>query len=205
MNKKLNVLVIFVILFSACLNAQERLEPITTMEIGKNSECRVNGKPFFPIMSWAQAPDNFSMLRSHGINTFCGNQGGVSTVQQSEAARDSGGYAVGYFEKNAIGNPYLLAWIHHDEPDLTRNNLPRTSPQEVIDVYRNIKQADVSRPVMMTLTSNFMKAHTGRYSTEKQNELYPEYVKGADFPGFDTYPIYGWNYPKRLNDPAIGV
>ena len=145
MKIKLNMFVIFVIFYSAYLNAQERLEPIRTMKIGKNRECRVNGKPFFPIMSWAQTPDNFSMLRSHGINTFCGNQRDVSSVQQSEAARNAGGYAVAYFESDAIGNPYLLAWIHHDEPDLTRNNLPRTSPEEVIDVYLKIKQADDSR------------------------------------------------------------
>ena len=196
------MLLFFIVFFPINLYAQDRLEPIQIVEIGKNRECRVNGKPFFPIMSWAQAPENFSMLRSHGINTFCGNQRNVSSQQQSDEARKAGGYAVAYFEEGAIGHPNLLAWIHHDEPDLPSRQI---SPEQVISIYNKIKQTDNSRPVMMTLTSNFMKTHTSRYDTETQNKLYPEYVKGADFPGFDTYPIYGWNYPKRLNDPATGV
>ena len=48
------------------------LEPIRTVEIGKNRELRVNGKPFFPLSSWAQDPKNFAQLRSLGFNTFCG-------------------------------------------------------------------------------------------------------------------------------------
>ncbi len=30
----------------------EAVEPIKTVEIGKNREFRVNGKPFFPLMLW---------------------------------------------------------------------------------------------------------------------------------------------------------
>ncbi|MFC1608073.1 hypothetical protein ACFL47_08890 [Candidatus Latescibacterota bacterium] len=198
----MKMLFCFILFFSMNLDAQEPLEPIQTVEIGKNRECRVNGNPFFPIMSWAQAPENFLMLRTHGINTFCGNQRNVSSQQQSDAAGKAGGYAVAYFEEGAVGHPNLLSWIHHDEPDLPSRQI---LPNKIISIYNNIKQTDDSRPVMMTLTSNFMKAHTIRYDAETQNKLYPEYVKGADFLGFDTYPIYGWNYPKRLNDPAIGV
>jgi len=56
------VFLIIAILLSVPTMAQNRLEPIRKLEIGKNREFVVNGKPFFPIMSWAQPKKNYAIL-----------------------------------------------------------------------------------------------------------------------------------------------
>ena len=329
--------------------AQGKLEPIKKVQIGKNREFIVNGKPFLPIMSWAQDPKNFAMLRGLGFNTFCGNQRDVTAKMQCEAAQAAGGYGIPDFGEDgqgAIGHPNLLAWIHGDEPDIPKvksdavvqpakhmnvnkdtpyfrlldggtgsstaiqplesgeftiqlekpvtvkslgvwltisgnlsvakeiefrgdgklvltaalenkkgrqkfdlpqpatfkhlavkvtsvyageanwgsigeiegfdaegKNLllskpyyvPRRSPEVIAAVYQKLKAADTSRPVFMTFTTAFMKEHRGKYDEAMQKKLYSEYVKYCDVPGFDLYPIYGSNYPSRLNWPAFGV
>jgi len=113
------------------------LPPIASVTLGRNREFRVNGRPFLPIMSWAQDPKNFKMLRGLGINTFVGNQSNVSAKMQCDAARDAGGYGVpGFRDKaaEAIGHPYLLAWIHGDEPDM-----PRTRSDGEVVPAKNMK------------------------------------------------------------------
>jgi hypothetical protein len=74
----------------------------------------------------------------------------------------------------------------------------RTSPEEVFALYREIKQADPSRPVLVTFTGNFFEKAT-RYDRDMRSRLYPAYAEGADVLGFDIYPIYGSGFPSRLN------
>jgi len=107
--------------------AAEGVEPIKEVKIGANREFLVNGRPFFPLGSWAQANRNYPLLRSVGINTFVGGSGDV--LANLKAAKAVGGYHVAGFDKAAIGNPYLLGWIHSDEPDLLadRQDLELTS------------------------------------------------------------------------------
>jgi hypothetical protein len=217
-------LICLLISCSVGVSAQEKLEPISKMEIGKNREVRINGKPFFPIMSWLQAPENFPMIRACGINTFCGDQQGVTALGQCRAARDAGGYAVAHFDEKAAGDPYLLAWIQGDEPDMPQRKkddqntasagekparplfAPKTPVEKVADVFQSIKRADTARPVMMTLTGHFTAELSGnRYTAEQQRTYYPEFLTYCDITGFDIYPIYGNNYPKWLNYPASGV
>ena len=76
------------------LMAQVPLEPIKKVEVGKNREFVVNGKPFFPIMSWAQPSKMYPKLRDLNFNTFCGNADAV-------AAKEVGRYAVTAFKKGA--------------------------------------------------------------------------------------------------------
>ena len=108
-----------VLVASVAAAAAEPLEPIRTVEIGPHRELRVNGKPFFPLMSWLQEPKRYPKLRGLNFNTFCGNHG-VSAKAMLEAARAAGGYAIPHFDANAAGRRSLLAWIHGDEPDLPR-------------------------------------------------------------------------------------
>ena len=103
--------------------AADKLAPIKKVEIGKNRELLVNGTPFLPIMSWAQDPKNFAMLRGLGFNAFCGNQSNVTAKMQCDAAQEAGGYGIPDFGEDgqgAIGHPNLLAWIHGDEPDMPK-------------------------------------------------------------------------------------
>jgi len=97
----------------------EGLEPIRTVEVGANRELRVNGRPFFPIMSWLQESKRYGKLRGLSFNTFCGNWK-VPAHTILKAAKAAGGYGVYSFDAAAKGHPSLLAWIHGDEPDLPR-------------------------------------------------------------------------------------
>ncbi|MDQ3814748.1 MAG: hypothetical protein M3347_12455 [Armatimonadota bacterium] len=84
---------------------------------------------------------------------------------------------------------------------------PRQTPQETMADYREIKAFDPSRPVLMTVTSFFINdavMHSW-YTKERSDRLYPEYFKAADVPGFDVYPIYGWNRPEKLHWVSQGV
>jgi hypothetical protein len=73
----------------------------------------------------------------------------------------------------------------------------RALPERTMKEYQEIKAADPTRPVFMTLTAHFMPEFMKK--DEKFLEaLYPEYVKATDVVGFDIYPIYGWNKPEWI-------
>ena len=76
-------------------------------------------------------------------------------------------------------------------------NVPRQYPDQVQKEYLDIKKADSSRPVFMTLTGYFLGVFD-KWSDEQRMKLYPEYVKATDVIGYDIYPIYGWNKPEWL-------
>ena len=215
-----SVLVVLILALGACAAPQpvehRPLAPIETVRVGPNRELLVNGEPFLPIMSWLQAPENFDMLRELGFNTFMGNQSGVSPLQQAQAARSAGGYAVAQYSEleqiePAIGHPHLLAWHQHDEPDLPRAREdgegfePRTPVAAVADYYRNLRDAGAVRPVFVTFTSHFMHEFRNRLTAEQQAEHYPAYARYAEVLGYDHYPIYGWGTPAWLNRVASGV
>ena len=161
------------------------MEPIQKVEVGKNRELIVNGKQFFPIMSWAQPAKNYKMLRELRFNTFCG--GG-----NAEAAKEAGGYAITGFRAGQAENGYVLAWIYSDEPDLASGKgadaKPRQMPEQVAARCAQIRAAEPKRLIFMTLTSSFMKENSD-YSEEWRKKNYPEYVKSADVVGYDHYPF----------------
>jgi hypothetical protein len=180
-----------------CLSsmAQVPLEPIKKVEVGKNREFVVNGKPFFPIMSWAQPSKMYPKLRDLNFNTFCGNADEV-------AAKEVGCYAVTAFKAGQAENGYVLGWIYSDEPDLPKGKgaeaVPRQTPDQVAAKCAEIRASVPKRLIFITLTSSFMKEQSS-YPNDWRTKNYPLYVKSADVIGFDYYPIYGWGYPTRLN------
>jgi hypothetical protein len=324
--------------------AADALGPVESVRIGRNREFRVNGKPFFPLMLWAQSLERLDHKLSIGINTFAGGRGGkAGEYLDTLAAR--GVYGILHFSAEAVDHPYLLGWIQLDEPDLNkgernveitlapgtrsealgpltqlmngdklrgpefnplegagfsmkakepvtacrfeiwltsdprmsvakevvlegdgrellratlenrlgvqalalakpetfatltlrvlsvypgqgrsgrinefhvidekgadafarfRSRGPRMTAQEVAACYRQVKEKDQMRPVLMTFTSRFMKKTTMYDEAEKQ-QIYPEYVKYCDVVGFDTYPIFGYNRPDLLHEVADGV
>ena len=183
------------------------VEPIKTLEIGKNRQFIVNGKPFFPIMSWAQSAKNFARItKAAGFNTHCG--GG-----DPNAAAAVGCYSVIGFKEAWAKDPYLLGWIHGDEPDMDRlkepNNRsagyrPKTPPEDVLANYQKIKEADKLHPVFVTFTGNFTSMDS-KYDAATRAKIYPAFVKAADVVGFDIYPIYGSGHASHLDWVAKGV
>lgn len=86
--------------------------------------------------------------------------------------------------------------------------VPRQTPEQVMEHYRAIKALDPRRPVLMTFTCFFINddhAFDHWYTHEEADQLYPRLLQAADFPGFDVYPIYGWNRPEKLYWVSQGV
>lgn len=81
---------------------------------------------------------------------------------------------------------------------------PRATPEAMMADYRAIRAIDRTRPVLMTLTSAFMRNDTTWDPTRKER-MYPALAKAADVLGFDTYPIFGYGFPGRLHDVADGT
>jgi hypothetical protein len=180
------------------------LEPIQKVEIGKNREIRVNGKPFFPILSWAQSPRRFPQLRGLGFNAFCGGE----AKKSCDAAQKAGGYAMPGFDEGVKGHPALLAYTQGDEPDLGfEKGAPRKAPEAVIEAYKAIRAKDDTRPVFQNLTGAFMESgpDTGKRTREERKAYYSVVAGGADLFGFDIYPIYGMNRDDQLIWVADGV
>lgn len=121
-----------------------KLDLIKTVEIGKNRELLVNGKPFFPIMSWAQSTCTFELLKGLGFNTFCGS--GKSAAEALEGAVTVGRYAIphfSHFDFALKGHPAALAWALQDEPDLgIGKGQPRVAANEVVSWYHKSKEQD---------------------------------------------------------------
>jgi len=188
----------------ALLLQAQPLEPIQKVEIGPNRELRVNGKPFFPLMSWAQSPRRFPQLRALGFNAFCGGK----AKETCEAAQKAGGYAMPGFDEALAGHSALLAWTQGDEPDLGFDKgKPRKTAEEVVESYRKLKEKDAARPIFQNLTSGFMESgpDAKKRTKEERKAYYGVLAAGADLFGFDIYPIYGWNHDQDLIWVADGV
>lgn len=198
-----HVLWVFVLalLCSADAKAQIAPEPIRKVEVGKNRELRVNGKPFLPIMSWAQPSKNYNMLRDLGFNTHAGNADPV-------AAKAAQSYAVPGFKEEKKGHDNILGWIFDDEPDMPKGKgaeaVPRQHPNNVVEKAARIKAADPDRLLFMTFTGHFTKEQS-TYPEDYRKKIYPVYIKGTDVVGFDIYPIYGSGYAAHLDWVGKGV
>jgi hypothetical protein len=70
------------------------LAAIENVEIGKNRELCVDGKPFFPPSSWGQSPQRFPLLRRLGFNIFTSGK----ASEYCDAAQQAGGYAIPGFD-----------------------------------------------------------------------------------------------------------
>ena len=85
--------------------------------------------------------------------------------------------------------------------------VPRRSPDEVMAKYRTFKRFDRMRPLMMTVSCFYINdPRLDHWWTKEQADaVYPDLFKAADMPGFDVYPIYGWNLPEKLIWVTQGV
>lgn len=177
------------------------VEFIQTVSVGSNHEILVNGKPFFPIMSWAQSVKNYSLLNSLGFNTHAGTGDPV-------AAKQVGCYAIPSYKPEITENGYILAWVYDDEPDMPSGKgvdaKPKQTPQQVAEKCTAIRQNYPNRLIFMTLTGHFT-VEQSTYPEETRQTIYPQYVSNPDIVGFDIYPIYGSGYAAHLDWVGKGV
>ena len=196
------------IFFFFCILALSLPLYATKVEIGKDLEIIVDGKPFFPIMQWAQSKTKMEEQKKYGINTFFG-QGDESTAVEyaAEAAR-LGLFVVTAFKEEQVEavrqSPALLGWLYKDEPDMPGKDkkAPRIPTAESIAIYEKARAMDREHPMFLTLTPKFDP------NIEKVNydiSFYKDYNKATDIIGYDIYPIFGSMSVEKLWWVASGV
>lgn len=86
----------------------------------------------------------------------------------------------------------------------TPHQVARATPEETLKSYQDLRQADSTRPIFMTLTASFMPVFS-KWPEEKREPMYRAYIEGTDAVGFDIYPLYGWgraDWIDRVSDGA---
>lgn len=83
----------------------------------------------------------------------------------------------------------------------TPRKVSRQTAEQVKAHYETIKAFDPMRPVLMTVSGFFINDDVMHnwWTKEQSDALYPALLQWADVPGFDIYPIYGWNRSDKLN------
>jgi hypothetical protein len=141
----------------------------------------VDGRPFFPIMSWGECIDGFETSLPVGTNLYAGNRCGgldaqlptlgdraLSAAVQGEVVPDRGS---------------VIGVFYPDEPDgkgLTLGTIPQSAGVR-----------------FLTLTSHF---YSGAAPLAQGRGNYPGLIAKADMVGFDLYPLQSWCSPERLVD-----
>ena len=185
-----------------------QLEPIKTVEVGRNGELRVNGRPFIPIRVGAQPMERFAQLRDLGVNTFFRNWHGVTpSTEYCDAAWAAGAYCVPIFtpDGSVKGHPALLGYCHADEPDMgIDKDGPRMEPPGLVARAAEMRAVDPDRPLWLTFTAKFM-TEFGKMSRERRQSYYGQAVRAGEIINFDIYPIYGSNSDHKLTWVADGT
>jgi len=152
---------------------------------------------FFPVAVWLQSPSNAQKYKDLGINVYVGLWRGP-TAEQLDALDAAGIRLFSGQSKAALAfkdRPTIVGWLQNDEPDNAQELKggkgygPPVTPEAVVERYREIKQADPTRPVMLNLGQGVAwDGWYGRGVRTNHPDDYPEYVKGGDIASFDIYP-----------------
>lgn len=156
-----------------------------------------NSPDFFPIAVWLQGPSNAQKYKDVGINVYVGLWRGpteehLDTLDAAGIKLFSGqGKAALRFKDR----PTIVGWLQDDEPDNAqalrggKGYGPPVTPEAVVKRYREMKEADPTRPVMLNLGQGVAwDGWYGRGLRTNHPEDYPEYLKGCDVASFDIYP-----------------
>jgi hypothetical protein len=156
---------------------------------------KVGVPPEFVIGVWYQPRNSLAMWKARGINTLIGYESETHTVPLEDweaAAALSDLFMIRQprpIPQDDLKNePYLLAWLLGDEPDI--HNLPA---EPLISQYKVLKQAAPQMPVFMNVSGgNLLFKRTPRV-------MYEQYFQAADWIGNDFYPVTGWGQPTWLS------
>ncbi|MHC4509345.1 MAG: hypothetical protein ACYTAO_10380, partial [Planctomycetota bacterium] len=152
---------------------------------------------FFPIAVWLQNPGKAQRYKQAGFNTYVGLWRGP-TEQQLAELRAAGMKVICHQNEVALkhkNDATIIGWMHGDEPDNAQSlgpgkrYGPPVLPKRIVEDYCRIREADLSRPVLLNLGQGVAwDGWHGRGVRTNHPEDYPEYVKGCDIASFDIYP-----------------
>ena len=181
---------------------------------------------FFPLMVWAQSPENAGKYKAIGINTYIGLHGGPKPGQ-IEALKAAGMNIICHMNEEALkfkNDKAIISWLIIDEPENWRPTLKtlkvadktwelnldtapvkRVSSKVMGEMYDVIKSKDDTRPVWVNFGCGLAnKAYGGRGGGWKDS-MYPDYMKFCDMISYDVYPVsdsgerYLWWQAKGLD------
>jgi hypothetical protein len=184
--------IIILSVINAGLGADVTANPYAQWENGPS-----HSTDFFPIAVWLQNPRNAKKYKQAGINTYVGLWRGPTEEQLTELKK-AGMKVICHQNKTAlkrIDDSTIIGWMHGDEPDNAQSlgqgkgYGPPILPEQIIDDYHKILQADPTRPVLLNLGQGVAwDGWHGRGVRTNHPEDYAEYVKGCDIASFDIYP-----------------
>ena len=167
---------------------------------------------FFPLSVWMQPTRSARKYKEHGINIYMNQWKGPTEKQLADLR--AAGMAV-MVELNDVAvkykdDPMIVGWLQTDEPDLVHSNtngwpeLRARKPEEwnatigqyqaainpaTIQEHYRLLKAIADKPVYIGFSFGLIyPGYAGRSHRKNHPEDYPEYIKGADFVGYDIYP-----------------
>lgn len=144
----------------------------------------VDGRPFFPIMSWGECTDGFETSLAVGTNLYAANRcGGLEAQLPALGDRALSAAVAGEAvpDSNAV-----IGVFYPDEPDgqgLTAKTMA------TIDRRAGVR--------FLTLANHF---YSRAAPLPQGPGMYPGLVAKADMVGFDLYPLTYWCRTERLVD-----
>jgi hypothetical protein len=150
----------------------------------RDSRLVVDGKPFFPIMSWGECTDGFETSLPVGTNLYAANRcGGLDAQLPALGDRALSAAVAG----EAIPDHSAVVGVFYpDEPDgqgLTAKTMPTIDPSHGVR--------------FLTLTNHF---YSWAAPLPQGRGMYPGLIAKADMIGFDLYPLTYWCRRERLVD-----
>lgn len=151
---------------------------------------------FFPLAVWLQSPRNAERYADAGINLYVGLWRGP-TEGQLETLKRAGMRVICHQNELGLKSPsaeIIVGWMHGDEPDNAQPKEgggygPPILPEVIEANYREIRERDPSRPVLLNLGQGVaFDQYIGRGVRRNRPEDYPLYIRGADIVSFDIYP-----------------
>ncbi len=180
----------------------ERLPGNETHRVGPivNAATRPATRPVpppFVIAIWYPPAASMPLWKARGVNTVIGYEhqsNRVSMDEWTEAAAANGMFIIRQPRPNLaddLNEPYLLGWMHVDEPDLKK-----VEPSVLADEYAAWKKAAPKMPVFLSVSGG------GILFRKTPRVVYEQYFETADWIANDFYPITGWNQPTWI--PRLG-
>jgi hypothetical protein len=153
--------------------------------------------PPFIIGVWYPPVAGMPVWKARGVNTAIGYEhqsGKVSLDEWINTAAANELFTIRQPRERIADDatdPYLLAWMHIDEPDLKK-----IDPAPLLDEYGEWKKAAPARPVFLSVSGG------GVLFKKTPRAMYQDYFQTADWIANDFYPITGWNEPTWI--PRLG-
>lgn len=166
-----------------------------------NRDAKPADPEFFVFGVWAQPFTSFDKWKGRGINTMVMYEGYAATLDEwTNYCVQKGLYMIRQARPNPaddINQPYLLAWAHPDEPEITTKYPPATIQAR----YDALKAADPNRPVWTNYSGGYVNHWQGNLSQSNYNP----FLNATDWASSCIYPVAGWDRPNDLDAPGKAV